>query len=112
VFKPKDPKILVCHDFHFGILDEKEDMMFATKLNLFSIRTIAIYIHTKLIFKLVYIHNFSIIESVPKQPIEPMFCVLVVNLAIPFDIIKQHLPKTFFHLEVGKMIIDETPAQE
>jgi hypothetical protein len=33
-----------------------------------------------------------------------------MKLVIPFDIVKQHLPKTFFHLEVGEMIVDETPA--
>jgi hypothetical protein len=66
--------------------------------------------HTKQISKPIYIPNFSIIKSVPKQRIELMLCVLVVNLAIPLDTIKQHLPKTFFHLEVGEMIIDETPT--
>jgi hypothetical protein len=106
----KRPKILVCYDFHFGILYEEEDMMFATKLNLFSIRTIALPTHTKLVSKPIYIPNFSIIKLVPKQHIEPMLCVLAINLTIPLDIIKQHLPKTFFHLEVGEMIIDETPT--
>jgi hypothetical protein len=86
--------------------------MFTTKLILFSVITIAVPTHTKSIFKLVYIPNFSIIESVPKQPIEPMLCVLYVNLAIPLDTIKQHLPKTFFHLEVREMIIDETPTRK
>jgi hypothetical protein len=38
----KRPEILVCYDFYFGILDEEEDMMFATRLNLFSIKTITI----------------------------------------------------------------------
>jgi hypothetical protein len=46
---------------------------------------------------------------VPKQLIE-WACVLVVNLVIPLDTIKQHLHDTFFHLEVGDMIIDETLA--
>jgi hypothetical protein len=26
----KHPKLLVCYDFHFGISDEEEDLMFAT----------------------------------------------------------------------------------
>jgi hypothetical protein len=43
----KRPKILICCDFHFRILDEKEDVMFATKLDLFSIRTIEIPIHNE-----------------------------------------------------------------
>ncbi len=41
------PKILICCDFHFRILDENEDVMFATKLDLFSIRTIEIPIHNE-----------------------------------------------------------------
>jgi hypothetical protein len=39
-----------------------------------------------------------------------LICVLVVNLAIPLDIIKQQLPEIVFHPKVGEMIIDETPA--
>jgi hypothetical protein len=31
-----------------------------------------------------------------------------VKLVIPLDIVKQNLPKTFFHPEVGEMIVDET----
>ncbi len=27
----KRPKILVCYEFHFGIFDKEEDLMFATK---------------------------------------------------------------------------------
>jgi hypothetical protein len=108
----KRPKILVCYDFHSRILDEEEDMMFATKLKLFSIRTMVVPTHIKLVLKPIYIPNFNIIESVAKQPIGPMLCVLVVNLAIPLDIVKQHLPKTFFHPKVGEMIIDETLVQE
>jgi hypothetical protein len=38
--------------------------------------------------------------------------VLVVKLIIPPDIVKQHLPKAFFHLKVGEMIVDETLARE
>jgi hypothetical protein len=38
----KRPKVLMCYDFHFGICDEEEDMMFVTKLNLFSIGTIVV----------------------------------------------------------------------
>jgi hypothetical protein len=40
----KHPKVLVCYDFHFGIFDEKEDLMFATKLGLFSIGTTVVLI--------------------------------------------------------------------
>jgi hypothetical protein len=34
--------VLVCYDFHFGIFDEEEDLMFATELGLFSIGTIVV----------------------------------------------------------------------
>jgi hypothetical protein len=62
--------------------------MFATKLNLFSIRTIKLpYIHIKLVSKLNCIPDFSIVEHVPKQPIESIF-VFVINLIIPHDIVK------------------------
>jgi hypothetical protein len=36
----------------------------------------------------------------------------LVNLAIPPNIIKQRLPKTFLYPEVGDIIIDETPTRE
>jgi len=32
-------EVLVCYDFHFGIFDEEEDIMFVTKPWLFSIGT-------------------------------------------------------------------------
>jgi hypothetical protein len=78
---------------------------------MFSIGTIKIPIHTELVFKLIHITNFNISKLIPKQLVEPI-CVLVVNLAIPPNIIKQHLSETFFHPKVGQMIIDETPIQE
>jgi hypothetical protein len=87
----------------------EEDVMFTTKFDLFSIGTIEVPTNTKLVLKLVHILDLIIVESVPKQHVE-LVCVLVVNLAIPPNIAKQHLLKTFFHPKVGKMIIDETPA--
>jgi hypothetical protein len=101
----------MCYDFHFGILDEKKDVMFVIKLNLFSIKIIIIPIHIKLVYKLVNKPNLSISKLVPKQHVEPV-CDLVINLVIPFDIVKRDLPKTFFHPIVGEMIIDETFDQE
>jgi len=44
-------KVLVCYDFHSRILNEKEDVMSFTKLNLFSIGTIEVPIHTILVSK-------------------------------------------------------------
>jgi hypothetical protein len=36
------PEILISYDFHFGIFDEVEDLMFATESKLFSIGTIGV----------------------------------------------------------------------
>jgi hypothetical protein len=83
--------------------------MFATKLDMFSIRTIIIPIHIELVSKLVDIPDLSIAKSVPKQHVE-LVCVLIVNLTIPLNIVKQHLLETFFHPKVGEMIIYETHA--
>jgi hypothetical protein len=35
---------------------------------------------------------------------------LTMKLVISLDIVKQHSPETFFHLEFGEMIVDETPT--
>jgi hypothetical protein len=44
----KHPKMLVCYDFHSIISNEEEDLMFARKLGLFPIGTIAIPIPVRL----------------------------------------------------------------
>jgi hypothetical protein len=97
--------------FHFGIFDDEEDVMFATKSYMFSIGTITIPTHTKLVFKPVCTLDILMAKPILKQPIVPID-VLTVKIAIPRDIVKQHLPKAFFHLEIGKMIVDEMPTQE
>jgi hypothetical protein len=38
----KKPKMLLCNGFQNGITNEKEDVMFVTKLELFSIGTISL----------------------------------------------------------------------
>ncbi len=81
--------------------------MFATKLYMFSIRTIEVPTSTKLVSK----PDLGILKLVPNQLVEPVY-VWVVNLVIPPSSVKQHLAKTFFHLEMGEMIIDETHVQE
>ncbi len=83
--------------------------MFATKLDLFSIGTIAIPIHTKPVPTLICIPNTIITESVLKQHVKSVG-VLAMKLAIQPNIIQQHLLETFFHPKVGKMIVDETHA--
>jgi hypothetical protein len=107
----KRPKVLVCYDFHSTILDEKEDVMFATKLDLFSIRTIEVSTHTKLVSKPIHTPNLNTTYPIPKQIVESV-CVLIINLVIPLNTIKQHLPETFFHQKIGEMIVDETLVQE
>jgi hypothetical protein len=42
--KVKRPKALLCYDYHNGITDEEEDIIFVTKLELFSIGTISLSI--------------------------------------------------------------------
>jgi hypothetical protein len=76
---------------------------------LFSIGTKEIPIHIEQLSKPVCIPKLSITKPVLKQFVEPV-CVLVVNLVIPLDTIKQHLPKNFSHPEEGEMIIDKTPT--
>ncbi len=38
----KRPKVLLCFDYHNGIIDEEEDLMFANEPELFSIGTISL----------------------------------------------------------------------
>jgi hypothetical protein len=83
----KRPKNVVCYDFHYGISNEEEDLMFATKLDLFSIGTIEVSIHIELISKPIHIIDLSIVKSVPKELVE-LVCVLVVNLVTLPDIVK------------------------
>ncbi len=107
----KRPKVLICCDFHYGISNDEEDVMFAIELNMFSIGTITIPIHIKHVHKLVCILDIIMAEQIIKQLIVPID-VLVVEFIIPHDIVKQHLLKTFFHPEVGEMIVDETLVHE
>lgn len=109
----KQPKILICYDFHFGISDEVGDLMFATKSKLFSIGTVGI---PKLAKLKQPISPFSstglgIIEQIPNVPIEPIF-VLPIQIFIPHDTFKQHVLETFFQHKIGEIIINETSACE
>jgi len=104
-------KVLVCYDFHFGISNDKKDVMFAIELDMFSIGTIIILIHTEPILKLVHVPNIVMLKQILKQPVK-LISVLGVKLTIPPNIIKQHLPETFFHLEVREMIVNETLSRK
>ncbi len=102
-------EVLMCYDFHYGISNEEEDVMFTIKTNMFYVGTVIESTRIELVSKWICIPNFSITKPIPKHV--ELICILIVNLinlVIPPDTIKQHLPKTFFHLEVGEMIIDET----
>jgi hypothetical protein len=102
----KRPEVLVCYDFHPKISNDKEDVMFATKLDMFSIGTIIVPTHIKPIPK-----SICIPRLVPKQLVKPIG-VLAIKLTIPPYTIKQHLLETFFHLEVGRDDCDETLVRE
>jgi hypothetical protein len=71
----KHPEVLVCYDFHFGIFDEDEDLMFAIEPGLFSIGTIVVLTSTCL--------------NLVKQVIKPMF-----ESPISFDILAKLVPFT------------------
>jgi hypothetical protein len=53
-------KVLICYDFHFGISNGKEDVMFVIRLDLFSIGTKKILTHIESVSKVVHIPNLSI----------------------------------------------------
>jgi hypothetical protein len=69
--------------------------MFVIALEMFSIGTITILTHTKHVPKSICIPNIFITELVPKQLVK-LVGISIIKLIIPLDIVKQHLPKTFF----------------
>ncbi len=109
------PKVLICYDFHYGIFDEYEDLIFATKLGLFSIGTVVVptSIWSNQHVKLITLTCLNIVEQVYVLvelvfvllvsfdiPIEPI-SILHVKITIPPDTFKQHLLETFFQPKVG-----------
>ncbi len=62
----KWPEVLVYYDFHSKISDDEEDVIFATKSNMFSIRTIAIPIHIEHVPKPVCIPNIIMAKPILK----------------------------------------------
>jgi hypothetical protein len=75
-------EVLVCYDFHYGISNEKEDLMFATEPRLFSIKTIAILTSLWLDqpIKLITSRALNLVEQVI-YPIK-----LVLESPISFDV--------------------------
>jgi hypothetical protein len=119
------PEVLICYDFHSGIFDEEEDLMFATKLGLFSIGTIIVTtsVLSDQFVKLITLTCLNLIGHINK-PAGPMFKPLVsfdvpikpvhiqpVKIVIPLHTFQQHLPKTFSQHEMGEMEINKTFAQ-
>jgi hypothetical protein len=94
----KRPKVLFCYDFHYGITNDKKDVMFTIKLDLFSIGNITIPTQIDFVPSQVCIPNTIMAKLVLKQLVK-LVGVLAMELVIPLDIVKQHLPKTFFHPE-------------
>ncbi len=103
--------MIVCYDFHSRTFDDKEDLMFDIKLELFSIRTIVVLKTPKFLKIIIFILStyIGLIGIGSYAPIEPIF-VLHVHISIPHDTLKQHLQEKIFQLQVGKMTIDETHA--
>jgi hypothetical protein len=98
--------------------------MFATKSRVFSIGTIVVHtsIWSNQHVKSITLACLNLVEHVIKHvelmfkphvssniPIKPIY-VQHVKIVIPPNTFQQHVPKTFFQLEVGKMEIDKTPA--
>jgi hypothetical protein len=119
----KCPEVLVYYDFHFGISNKEEDLMFTTKPILFSIRTIVVptsvwsYQHVKLITSVglnLVKHVNKLVEPVYEPliscdvPIKPVL-VQLIKIVIPPNTFQQHLPKTFIRPKKGEMEINETP---
>jgi hypothetical protein len=115
----KCPKVLICYDFHYGIFDEEEDLMFATKPKIFSIGTIVVptSVWSNQPIKLITSASLNLIGQVI-IPIKLMFksfvssnifdkliFILPIKITIPPNIF-QHVPETFFQLKIKEMEID------
>jgi hypothetical protein len=67
--------VLVCYDFHFGISNEEEDLMFSIEQRLFSIETITILTTIKLKQPINFIPSIglNLIKHVPVELISILF---------------------------------------
>jgi hypothetical protein len=101
-------QVLICYDCHFRISNDEKDVMFVTELNMFPIGTIVVPTHIKHVPKLVCILDIVMVELVLKQHVK-LIDVLAMKLTIQPNTIKQHLFETFFHLEVGEVLLDDAP---
>jgi hypothetical protein len=117
--------VLICYDFHFGIFNKEEDLMFATKPRLFSIGTIVVptLVCSNQPVKLITLVGFNLVEQVivhvelvskslvlSNIHVKLLF-TLLVHITIPLDTFQQHLLEMFFQHEIGKMEIDKRPSQ-
>jgi len=85
----KQPKVLVCYDFHSKLLNEEEDLMFDVEFKLISLGTIVIPKPTRLeqIVISIPLANIGLVEQVFDILVEPIF-VLPIQIVIPHDIFK------------------------
>lgn len=86
----KQLKILLCFEFQYGIIDEKENLLFKIEPQFFSIIIIEL---PKLFNIKVHIFDCSI--------------TIVDNVSSTIDFEQQNYLFTYYQLDVGNMIIDE-----
>ncbi len=113
--------MLICYDFHSRIFDKEEDLMFATKPRLFSIRTIVVLtsICSNQPVKLIGSISLNLVEQVivhvelvsesfvlSNIHVKPI-STLPIHTTISLDTFQQHLPKKFFQPKVREMEIDK-----
>jgi hypothetical protein len=89
--------MLVCYDFHYGIFDEKRDLMFAIEPKLFSIGTIILPKPIRLEYAVISIPSIDIrlVEQVLDVHVQQI-SLLLIQITILHDAFKEHLPQTFF----------------
>ncbi len=101
----KSPQVLVCYDYHFGISNKKEDLMFATKPRLILIESIVILTSVWSYQPIELVHVLHDSYNIYVKLVH----VLHVKIIIPPNTFKQ-LFKTFSQPKVGEMEIDKTPT--
>jgi hypothetical protein len=116
----KRPQILVCYDMMEGLIDEEEDLIFETELELFSIGTITISDETISLLS-VGVTKIKINgESEPKERISDKKTTEV--MALTTKITKFNVkPKTsmedkvyleiYYHHNQANIEVDETPTK-
>jgi hypothetical protein len=83
----KHLEVLVCYDFHFGIFDEEEDLIFAIKPKLFLIGTMVVLtsIWLNQIIKLTTSTDLNLVEHV--YVLIELVSMLFVLFDIPIELV-------------------------